>query len=531
MVGACARQPSSNSDQRLMGHSIVLDVDHKLLSWSNTDSPYAEVARLAADTFVTKFPVQDLGVETWLAWSRFDPETFEGINWPHNPAGLYAMLMDSATLWYAFSGDRRLLDAALKAVDAALAHGTTPATWDWAIVPYASADPGQVDYLGADDSWCDSCGRGDGLGVIEPDKIAELGFAYLQAFELTGDLRYRDAAVACADALATHTRVGDELRSPWPFRVHAETGIVREEYSSNVVAAIMLLDELGRLDFGDTGAYAAARATALDWLLRVPMKNDAWSGYFEDIEIQSDPSANPNQYSALRTAQWLLAHPEADPNWHADVAHLLTWTASQFGRDTDTESGTQWGAIVLSEQGADMAKMGSHTARFGATLASWFAATGDVDAAERAARSLNWATYACSENGTVAVGPDSNEGYWFSDGYGDYIRHFLVAMGAVPDWAPARENHILRSTSVITRVAYRPGRVAWSTFDGDATETLRLTSRPRSVVAGSLPLLQRSALDRQGYTVWPVASGGFVVRVRHRVPGEVVVTASSSLVF
>ena len=371
-----------------MGHAVVLDADHKLLSWSNANSPYAQVARLAAEAFVTKFAVRESGVEPWLAWPRFDSDTFEGINWPHNPAGLYAMLMDSATLWYAFSGDRRFLDAALKGIDAALAHGTTPASWEWARVPYASSDPGETEYRGADDSWCDSCGRGDGIGVIEPDKVAELGFAYVQAFEITGEERYRDAAVACADALATHVRTGDDKRSPWPFRVHAETGIVREEYSSNVVAAIVLFDALGRLDVGDTGLYAAARATALDWLLRVPMKNDAWSGYFEDIEIQSDPGANPNQYCALRTARWLLSHPDADANWRADVAHLLAWTTAQFGRDTETESGTQWGATVLSEQGADMAKMGSHTARLGATLTLWFAATGDAPPGGRTCRAL-----------------------------------------------------------------------------------------------------------------------------------------------
>jgi hypothetical protein len=161
----------------------------------------------------------------------------------------------------------------------------------------------------------------------------------------------------------------------------------------------------------------------------------------------------------------------------------------------------------------------------------WFSATGDETAVERAARSLNWATYTCSDNGTVAVGPDANEGYWFSDGYGDYIRHFLVAMGAVPEWAPARENHILQSTSVVNRVDYGPGRIAWTTFDSDATETLRLTARPSRVSVGGVQLSQRTALDRQGFTVWPVASGGFVVRVRHRSSGEVVVALSSPLRF
>ena len=131
--------------------------------------------------------MQDNGLETWLANSRFDPTTFEGINWPHNPAGLYAMLTDSAVLWYAFSGDRSAVDVARKALDYQLSHGTTPAGWDWGGVPYASANAGDVDYRGADDSWCDFCGRGDGTGVIEPDKVGELGFAYLQMFELTGE--------------------------------------------------------------------------------------------------------------------------------------------------------------------------------------------------------------------------------------------------------------------------------------------------------------------------------------------------------
>ena len=214
------------------------------------------------------------------------------------------------------------------------------------------------------------------------------------------------------------------------------------------------------------------------------MKNDAWSGYFEDIDIQVDPAKNPNQYSALRTARWLMAHPDADPEWRDHVAHLLTWTAQVFGGDTPAERGAQWGAMVLSEQASDMAKMGSHTARFGATSALWFEATGDRAARDLAARSLNWATYECREDGVVAVGEDKDQGWWFSDGYGDYIRHFLVAMGAVPEWAPKRENHVLRSTSVVTGVEYGSNRVAWTTFDPDATETLRLTFRPARFLAG-----------------------------------------------
>lgn len=522
---SCDRPPLSSTPPTVVGRAIRVDGARKILPWSREPSPFAHVARLAWTAMETRFPVQDNGLETWLAYSRFDPAEHWGVSWPHNPAGLYAMLTDSAVLWYAFSGDQAAVDLVRKALDHQLAHGTTPADWDWARVPYASANPGDVDYRGADDAWCDFCGRGDGLGVIEPDKVGELGAAYLQLHELTGDERYRDAAVACADALARHVREGDARRSPWPFRVYAQTNVAREEYSANVVGAITLFDELVRLGLGDVEAYVSARRTAFEWLMRVPMKNDAWSGYFEDIDIQTDPAANPNQYSALRTARWLLAHPDADPAWRDDVAHLLAWAAATFGGDTATERGTQWGATVMSEQGADMAKMGSHTARYGATAALWYEATGDAAARERAARSLAWATYTCDDAGIVAVGEDKNEGWWFSDGYGDYIRHFLVAMAAVPDWAPPAESHVLRSTSIVTHVEYAPARVAWSTFDADATETLRLPSRPLAVTAQGAPLAERADLDDEGWVAQPLPPG-VVLRVRHRARGEIAVTTA-----
>ena len=76
--------------------------------------------------------------------------------------------------------DPRDRGATVGALDHQLAHGTTRADWDWGGVPYASSNAGDVDYRGADDEWCDFCGSGDGTGVIEPDKVGELGFAYVR---------------------------------------------------------------------------------------------------------------------------------------------------------------------------------------------------------------------------------------------------------------------------------------------------------------------------------------------------------------
>lgn len=177
VVGSCTLlRPGSETaaSVSLFGREVRLDRDRRILAWPGEDAPYAHVAGLAWRALETKFPVQDNGLETWLSYSRFDPDTSEGIAWPHNPAGFYAMLTDSAVLWYAFSGDRAAIDVARKALSYQMTHGTTPADWDWARVPYASAGAGDVEYGGADDAWCNFCGRGDGIGVIEPDKVESL---------------------------------------------------------------------------------------------------------------------------------------------------------------------------------------------------------------------------------------------------------------------------------------------------------------------------------------------------------------------
>ena len=148
-VGSCTLLgpgPASAGPASLFGRKVRLDRHRRILAWPLDDAPYAHVAGLAWKALETKFPLQDNGLETWLTYSRFDPDTAEGIAWPHNPAGFYAMLTDSAVLWYAFSGDGAAIEVARKALAYQMAHGTTPADWDWARVPYASAGAGDVDY-------------------------------------------------------------------------------------------------------------------------------------------------------------------------------------------------------------------------------------------------------------------------------------------------------------------------------------------------------------------------------------------------
>lgn len=526
--------------ERLLWHDVRLDSEGRLLSWVEADSPYGEVIRRAWTVFKA-IPVQPNGFRTYVTypvfWGPNDPghELYSGREWTHNPASTFAMLTDSAVLYYAYCGDADVMERIREALDHHIARGSTSATDAWPLVPYASADAADPDYRGATENRYNMgeefLGRGDGVGFIEPDKVGELGFGYMQFYEYSLDGKYLEAARRCADALARHVRAGDESHSPWPFRVDAKTGtVVREEYTANVIRPIQLLDEMIRLKQGDIAAYRKARALAWDWLMKYPVRNNDWTQYFEDIYIYPDYRTNINQYSPMETARYLMNHPEFDPDWREHAAGMIAWARDHFATDSLTmaglpEKGIQWGAEAISEQINDMDKMASHTARYASVQALWFERTGDIAARERAFRSFNWATYACRDDGLVKTSLDEGTGYWFSDGYGDYMRHFQRGMASVPEWAPSTENHILRSESVVRSARYEKDRVEYETFDAASRELLKLRVAPLSVTAGGVALKRVEDIDavEEGYAVVPVARGGFAVRVRHAKSGKVVV--------
>ena len=522
--------PASTSPT-LAGHSVVLDGGGKLLSWVEPqDQAYGTVVRLAWDKLLTGFPVEENGLPTWLTYCCFDGETLRGQPWPHNPACVYAGLVQGAVAYHAFSGDRRVIDLVRRVLDYQLANGTTPAdsAWAWPAVPYASADHGAVRFRGAHDfSYAEKddprprLGRGDGYGGIEPDKVGELGLGYLTAWKLTENLRYREAALACARALARHVRAGDAERSPWPFRVVAETGVVREEYCANLGPTLRLLDELDRLGIGEVGEWRRARLLAWEWLEAHPFRNDGWANYFEDLFWLPKPT-NLTQYNAGEMARYLLENTDRDPAWRERASHLLDWIERTFAGNSEKEAGVQWGALTVSEQVEYMYKMGSHTSRFASVQALLYEKTGGAAAREKAFRSFNWASYMCDRRGVVRVGPVESS-HWFSDGYGDYIRHFMAGMGAVPEWAPPGRDHLLRSSSVVTEVAYQPRNVRYRTFDASGEEVLRLAFEPKAVTGDGEALVRAS-----GAPGWSFDPKTGVLRVRRSAARQVTVEGAPS---
>ena len=223
-------------------------------------------------------------------------------------------------------------------------------------------------------------------------------------------------------------------------------------------------------------------------------------------------------------ALYILEHPEWDSNWQRDARSILDATEDQFGDGTYFG----YGVLAIMEQTAYMVAGNSHTARHSSVELVYSEKTNDNTKKPQAIRSLNWATYWVDNDGKN-VYPDGD--IWYSDGYGDYVRHFSRAMAAAPELCPRNQDHLLHTSSVVKTVTYGVQSVGYTTFDEAARELLRVTFTPGAVLAGGVPLNRlstRSELEvREGYTFEAAGDVAGVLRIRHDHSRQIVVSASA----
>ncbi|MFI5129379.1 MAG: T9SS type A sorting domain-containing protein [Chitinophagales bacterium] len=468
-------------------HTVFAYPSGKIVAWTpNPTDGYTSVVASAWNYLLNSVPNDpSTGKPAYYSRSYLNPSTQQVVNWDHNPAGLYGMLTESAIKYFGYSANSGVMQLANDVALWHLDHGMTTATDSWASVPYSEGPYGSLTYNGANQS--------DGVGNLEPDKIGELAYAWLQLYKYNGNVRFRDAAIQSANVLAAKIRVATVSQSPWPFRVKASNGNVIEQYCSNIIGPISLFDGLIAAGLGNTSAYQTARTSAWNWMMTYPMQNNAWAQYFEDVGIESSYNSNLNQYNAMMVARYLLEHPEYDANWETHVRGLIAWVKSNFGQSS-------LGSTIIKEQEVFFYAMGSHTSRYASVNALLYEKTGDMAAKEEAYRSFNWATYMAKSNGIVIDGPEVNN-QWFTDGYGDYIRHFMTGLAAVPEWTPFTQTHLLRSTSVIKSISYGLNTVSYTTYDASSTEVIHVNFTPLTITANGVVLPRRTDLSQPGWTL------------------------------
>jgi hypothetical protein len=527
---AVGQQPfpvtSTVNESTIAGRQVALDSRGKLLPWPMPeDTGYSYSSYFLSQWTIVWDQYNRQRLPYFYCCFDFDRTIFEimpDLNYVNSTGYLRAMMQGFVERLFPYTGDPHTLEFLQNFVDYELENGLTPEGYAWAQVPYPSANPGSRRYTG----WSQH-----GEDFVEPHVVGEDGYGYLRLYEMTGNTKYLRAAIRCADALAKNFKSGDEHNSPWPYRCFARDGRLEGgkgmfPYSANVVEPIMLFDELIRLDQGDIAAYKRVREGAWAWLMKYPMQNNMWVGYFEDVKGSMD---NMNQVIPLEFARYVLLHPEKDADWREHSRKLIEWVKTTpkwpkyvvHGATVTTEQGNgKEFCCNLPNQCCD-----SHSSRLAAVEALYYAKTGDAAYKEAAYRTYNWVTYfqGLSE---FAHAPFSTQ-WWFTDEFADGPRRMMDAFWAVPEWAPADESHLLGSLSAVTKIAYGRGSVTYSTFDDESTDVLRLDFVPDSITVGGKVISRRKELTEQGYTF---DDSTHALYIRHTTSSDVDIQGKSDRV-
>jgi hypothetical protein len=430
-----------------------------------------------------------------------------------------AMALSSWDLYYNYTGDSAVLHNMRYIADQYLARSLSGPDEVWPNLPYPynmDVESGIYD--------------GDmiiGKDYLQPDKAGSFAHELVTLYKKTGEEKYLDAAVKIADTLAAKVQPGDEDNSPWPFKVNAKTGevgilvrqrvwyegmdrdldqpgkfLARSSYTTNWTGTLRLFRGLIDLGRGDAEAYQRAFDMALAWMKTVPVRTNKWGPFFEDVPQWSD-----TQINAIPYATYLMEYPDDDPNWRETVKGIIDWVHDEL----DDRRYEQYGVIAIDEQTAYRQPGNSHSSRQASAELMYWEMTGDASYARNAVRMLNWATYMVDYDGKNFYPTNA---IWMTDGYGDYVRHYLHAMAAAPELAPAGANRLLRTTSVVKQITYGDAAISYTTFDRDAAERFRLAAKPRRVTVNGRKLAETADPSLAGWT-WRTMEQGGVLDLRH----------------
>lgn len=510
----------------LVYHAIVTDPQGKIIPWNHPDpgKAYDEIIHLVWNFWDT-MRTDPNGLPYYMNHQVWRPD--------HNdPRGIggdqFQMAMSSWQLLYAYNGNERVKENMEFMAEYYFSHGFSRPTDAWADIPYPY---NTLTYGGVYD--------GDmilGKNFTQPDKAGSFGLELLNLYQMTAggnyprttDRLYLETAIKIANTLAIHVQPGDATHSPLPFKVNAvtgEVGLLKENgvngknnqtssYATNWGGTLELFLQLIQLQKGNTRLYQAAFDKILSWMKKYPIQNNKWGPFFEDVPGWSD-----TQINATTFARFMMLHPQYFSDWQKEVKNIFTWVYKNLGNT----SWKKYGVTVINEQTAYRVPGNSHTARQGSTELEYAVLTGDSSWKENAIRQLNWATYMVDNDGKNRFPTDEN---WLTDGYGDYVRHYLRAMRAFPELAPSDENHILSSTDVIQQADYFPlvnKTIDWDIkemdpkkiilyyrcFSDTGTEYIRLIKKPGQIRLNEKSMAEAKA-GNEGYRWTDMKTGGLL---------------------
>jgi hypothetical protein len=523
--------PAATVKPRYYGHETVADVHGVIAPWYQGLNGQCDWrVRIAAET-LKRYP--------WTSTSNGVPAyphyVFNGAwkidtngvitpaplkDWDNGDIGQRATsVLNGFVDYYRYTGD-----------PAAIAHLTYMADFlvDWCVTPPEHPWPGifiSVPVKGK------PYGRSDPNGMIQLDIVASTGQALLRAYQVTGNRRWLAAAQHWGDLLVEHCNL-DPKADPWPRYANPEASPWKNNKQTGGLTMILgFLDELIRLDPAGThprliAARDAGERYLRDKLLPAWAVDDTWARYFWDWE-------NPVQ-NCLTTpdaARYLLDHPARFPNWPTDARNILTLFFNRTSVASESDGDVYSGAWAYPESsGCCRRSLWYSPLCLAPTLAQYAVQAGSAWARELVLRQVVLQTYDGHENGQTEDNIDGGvivNGSWFNIAHPLPLRFLLAAMAWLPEELGAsRENHIMRSSAVVTSVIYGNGRIEYSTFDApeQTVDVLRLAFAPKKIQADEHLLRTRHDLHANGYTVKRLPNGDAIVTIRHDGAKHIVVT-------
>jgi len=548
-----ASASSAETYDRYYAHDTQADEHGVIAPWyQRQNGQFDYRVRIAAET-LKRYPWVDrtdaivsapeyLFNGQWSIDANGAIESVEEQDWNNGdlPQRVYYIL-GALIPYYRYSGDPDVIRTIEISADYLIDHCQTPANHGWPklliSVPtfgerygpckFGSFEGLKYDYRDKDGNLTPPYDL-QGESSFQLDLIGGIGLELVRTYQLTGKTRYLDTARHWANLLAENrsTAPGE---APWGRYANKSGGNgMNSKQTGGVGVILSLFDELIRLGYTGTGdSYITARDAGDDYLRNRLLPrwtvNDTWGRNYWDWIV-----AVQDLRSTEVSVVYMLDNKERFPNWKNDVRNILALFLNRTSSNPESGSDVFHGAWAYPESTDCCARSLAYSPYQVGTVFLRFGVEAESEwALEIGRRSLVLSSYDVLPNGEshdLIDGGTWIHASWFKIAHPASLKSVLRSMS----WAPAimganRENHIMRSSSVVQHVIYGDGLVQYRTFDAPigGVDVLRLAFQPTQVRAGGKRLKLRTTLDENGYSEKMLEGGDYIVTIRHDGATEV----------
>lgn len=205
------------------------------------------------------------------------------------------------------------------------------------------------------------------------------GNAFLDLYELTGEMQYRIKALGIAETY----RKFQSADGSFPIKVNITNG---EPFTNYKALLTPLMEYWQRLEkeYGYDN-FKDALAKAEQWMEAVPVKTFDWTGQFEDVTVDVAPYSNLTDCTAAPHASWILHKENITEQDLANARDMIRLCEDQFVH-WDEYIGAKWNICppCVFEQFHYQTPVDNSSCVVANAWLDWYLKTGDKLAFEKA---------------------------------------------------------------------------------------------------------------------------------------------------